>query len=135
MNGIKVDYINKKIVLTKAFVKAMENMNSEEFRTYCAITERFPKFEVLGRTHRSPSKPNKNKRLTYENMERYISVFDNADELLADYYTVIELSKAQTSRYHYVRDWFVKQFPDYKKLPVRKDGILEADPILLRSVA
>ena len=133
MTGIKVDYINRKIILTKAFVKPMDNMNSEEFRTYCDITRRFPKFEVLGRTHRSPSKPNKNKRLTYKNMERYISVFDNADELLADFYMVLELSKAQPSCYHYVRDWFVKQFPDYDKLPVREDGMLYAEPILLRA--
>lgn len=134
MTGIKVDYINKKITFTKAFVRAMNNTNSDEFKIYCEITRRFPKFEVLGRTHRSPSKPNKNKRLTYKNMERYIGMYDNADVLLEDFNTVRELSKVQTSCYHFVRDWFVKQFPNYDKLPTRENGKLFAEPILVHTV-
>ena len=135
MTGIKVDYINKKIILTKAYVKAMENLSSEEFNTFCALTERFPKFEVLGRTHRRPNKPNKNKNLTYEKMERYIRVFDNADELLTDFYVALEQSKVQPSPYHFVRDWFVRQFPNYKEIPTRENGMLIADPIGYKAVA
>lgn len=114
MKGIKVDYIGKKIVLTKAFVKAMDDFRSAEYKTYCELTTQFPQFEVLGRTHKSPNKPNKNKHLTYENMERYIKASDNSAECLVAFQKVKEASASQISRYKFVREWFVQQYPEYK---------------------
>ena len=116
MKGIKIDYIGKRIILTKAFIKAMDDFKSEEYKTYCKVTTQFPQFEILGRTHKSPNKPNKNKNLTYKNMERYIKANDNHPERLAIFQKVKEVSAIQSSGYQFVRDWFVNQYPDYKDI-------------------
>ena len=46
-----------------------------------------------------------------------MSVFQNADELLAQFKVVKECSKQQPSPYKFVLDWFKAQFPKYKELP------------------
>ena len=46
-----------------------------------------------------------------------MSVFKNADELLAQFKVVKECSKQQPSPYKFVKDWFEDQFPKYKELP------------------
>ena len=46
-----------------------------------------------------------------------MGVFQNADELLAQFKVVQECSKQQPSPYKFVLDWFKKQFPKYKELP------------------
>ena len=46
-----------------------------------------------------------------------MSVFKNADELLAQFDTVKRCSLGQNSPYKFVREWFEAQFPKYKELP------------------
>lgn len=50
-------------------------------------------------------------------MQKYMSVFENAADLLAQFEAVKTCSKQQPSPYKYVREWFVTQFPKYKELP------------------
>ena len=69
-----------------------------------------------------------NARLTYENMETHIKVYENADELMDVFESVKALSKTCASPYKYVRDWFEAQFPNYKKTPLFKDGGLTVAP-------
>lgn len=77
---------------------------------------------------RECDKTKTNTRLTYENMEKHIRAYDNADELLEVFETVKALSQACASPYKYVCDWFKAQFPNYKKAPVFKDGGLTVAP-------
>ena len=69
-----------------------------------------------------------NTRLTYENMEKHIRAYDNADELLAVFDSVKALSQTCASPDKYVCDWFKVQFPNYKKTPLFKDGGLTVAP-------
>ena len=46
-----------------------------------------------------------------------MSVFQNADKLLAQFEVVKECSKQQPSPYKFVRDWFEAQFPKYREQP------------------
>ena len=69
-----------------------------------------------------------NHRLTYENMEKHIRAYDNADDLLEVFESVKALSQTCASPYKYVCDWFKVQFPNYKKTPVFKDGGLTVAP-------
>jgi hypothetical protein len=62
-------------------------------------------------------------------MEKYIKVYENADELMEVFKTVKTASVALASPYKYVCDWFKAQFPDYKKSVVLKDGELTIAPI------
>ena len=45
----------------------------------------FPSLTIIRKTRRAPKKGRPTKNLTYANMEKYMSVFQNADELLAQF--------------------------------------------------
>ena len=77
----------------------------------------FPGLAIIRKTRRAPKKARPTKNLTYANMEKYMSVFQNADELLAQFKVVKTCSLEQPSPYKFVRDWFETQFPKYKELP------------------
>ena len=62
-------------------------------------------------------------------MEKHISAYENSAELLDVFETVKALSKTAASPYKYVTDWFVVQFPDYKKAPVFKEEKLSVPPV------
>ena len=54
-----------------------------------------------------------NKNLTYENMKLYISVQDNAKELLVEFERELTLSKIQSNPYRAVLAWFLQKFETY----------------------
>ena len=73
--------------------------------------------QVVVKSGRQQKIPRYNKRLTYENMEKYINTFDNSQELMERFNIVKEKSAPLASPYKYVCDWFKAQFPDYKEIP------------------
>ena len=62
-------------------------------------------------------------------MKKHISVYANADELLAVFESVEIASKSVASPYKYVCDWFKVQFPDYNKSLIFKEGKLSVAPV------
>lgn len=78
------------------------------------IRNDFPGMTEVVISGREQTTPRPNHRLTYENMEKYIKASSGFEELLMEFETVKAQSKAATSPYKYVCDWFFAQFPNYK---------------------
>ena len=116
-NTYKIDFAANTITLTKTFEEAAANMESAEYKMLLKLREDFPNIQIVRKTRRAPKTANPNRNLTYANMEKYMSVFKNAAELLEQFKIVKTMSKGQPNAYNYVKGWFVKQFPDYKALP------------------
>lgn len=116
-NTYKLDFVNNTLTMSKAFEEALNSPNSEEYKLFLQLRADFPGLTIIRKTRRAPKKARPNKNLTYKHMEQYMSVFQNADELLAQFKVVKECSKQQPSPYKFVLDWFKKQFPKYKELP------------------
>ena len=116
-NTYKVDFVNNTLTMTKAFEDAASNPTSQEYKLLQQIRADFPGLTIIRKTRRAPKKARPTKNLTYANMEKYMSVFQNADELLAQFEVVKECSKQQPSPYKFVRDWFEAQFPKYREQP------------------
>ena len=58
-----------------------------------------------------------------EKMEKYISLYENAEELLTLFNAVKAVGDSQNNKMKYVADWFMAQFPNYKEMPLfNKDG-------------
>ena len=74
----------------------------------------FPSARMVAKTIKKNTGKRTYKNLSYANMEKYISVFQNADELLAQFEVVKTCSQEQPSPYKFVRDWFETQFPKYR---------------------
>lgn len=117
MMNYKIDFVNNTLTMSKSFEDALNNPNSEEYKLFLQLRADFPGLTIIRKTRRAPKKARPTKNLTYKHMEQYMNVFQNADELLAQFKVVKECSKQQPSPYKFVLDWFKKQFPKYKELP------------------
>ena len=129
MESYKFDPVSKTLIVTAAFEKAMNNPGSEEYRLYIQLQKDIPGLVVSRRTHKSPTKYrsksgdvfccNQYKNLTYENMERFITLLPKRKELMEVYdYIRDGAGLTQPSCYAAVRRWFEAQFPDFRKNPL-----------------
>lgn len=119
--GYEIDFATNTLYMNYQFAKATKEYNTEEYKILKNITTDFPNINVVIKAGRKQTTCNANKRMTYANMESYIKVQDNADELMAAFVIAKEESKNKPSPYAFVRDWFVKQFPNYKECKILKE--------------
>ena len=57
-------------------------------------------------------------RMTFNQMETYISCLTDADERLEELHAVMDAGKGQKNQYEYVRRWFLANYPHYREIPV-----------------
>ena len=126
--GYKILFNENTVIMNHKFSAAAAKYGTKENRIIRNIRHDFPGMTEVIVSGRECESTKANTRLTYENMEKHIRAYDNADELLDVFETVKALSKACASPYKYVCDWFKIQFPNYKKAPVFKDGKLTVVP-------
>lgn len=115
VKGYKLDFATNTLTINYKFHKALSDYGSPEYNRYHAIMTDFPNLTVVVKAGREITTTRPTKRLTYTNMETYMSCFENAEALLDRFTIVQKRSKALASPYKYVRDWFQAQFPDYKE--------------------
>ena len=127
--GCKILFNENTVIMNHKFAAAAAKYGTPENKLMKNIREDFPGMAEVVVSGREQTSAKSNSRLTYENMETHIKVYENADELMDVFESVKALSKTCASPYKYVRDWFEAQFPNYKKAPVFKDGKLTAVPM------
>ena len=103
--------------VAKAFEKQARIFGTPEYREWRAYRQDFPSTQMVTKTIKKNTSKRPTKNLTYANMEQYMSVFQNADKLLAQFEVVKTCSLEQPSPYKFVRDWFETQFPKYREQP------------------
>lgn len=124
-----IDYINSTITVSRDFYEQLQNPGSEEYALIRAVQMDYPQMKVVHRTHATPTKyRNKNgevfncnqfKNLTYKNMENFIAGLPGSDVYMEAFKFLKEhASLPQTSRYKATREWFVAQFPEFRKNPL-----------------
>ena len=122
MTNYKFDFNTQTLTITKDFAKKMMDPTSTEYKIYIKLRKDFPNFQMKERSC-NRKKPNPYKGLTFEKMEKYISLYENAEELLTLFNAVKAVGDSQNNKMKYVADWFMAQFPNYKEMPLfNKDG-------------
>lgn len=116
----RVDFTKMTLTMTAEFADNAYNPATDEYEILTRLQRDFPRLRVVRKTHRSPKTANPAKGLTYERMEKYIRLHENADELLDLFQKVQSAGRG----YPYVKAWFVKQFPHYNEVPEFKNGKL-----------
>ena len=111
--GYKINFATNTLVMNYKFYAASQEYGTDENNLVKAILADFPTLTVVVKAGRDVKPANKNKRLTYANMEKHISAYENSADLLDVFETVKALSKTAASPYKYVTDWFIEQFPNY----------------------
>ena len=133
MNECKINFTANTITISKSFALAASDPTSAECEKLSKLQAAYPGMRIVHKTHRSPSNANVNKGLTYERMEGYINLHENAAELLITFKAVKEIASKQKNPYLFTKGWFMQQFPDYGKLPdISSNGkilyVLPVDP-------
>ena len=125
----KVDFTTRTITITAEFEKAMSNPEAAEYKIIRQLCADFPGMRIVKRTHRTPthytskngekSACNPYKNLTYEKMERFMDALPNGAEYRKQYdFLKSPAAAIQTNGYSTVREWFIAQFPLYRKNPL-----------------
>lgn len=132
MNTYKIDFANMTMTITKEFADKASNPKTAEYRIMTKFQKDFPNLKILRKTHRKPKKYHTNsgeeyscnpyKNLTYENMEKFMKSLPEGDSktkvVRAYYFLRYEVDGVQTNPYKLVRNWFIQQFPLYRKNPL-----------------
>ena len=115
----KVDFTTRTITITAEFEKAMSNPEAAEYKIIRQLCADFPGMRIVKRTHREKSACNPYKNLTYEKMERFMDALPNGAEYRKQYdFLKSPAAAIQTNGYSTVREWFIAQFPLYRKNPL-----------------
>lgn len=125
------NHTNKTITVSAKFFRAAKDPTTNEFSDLMMMREICPNYEIITRTHRSPRKMKKSKNIkkfvSYDKMEKYISLLDNSDELLCQYQIVKDFAACRRNSASIVFKWFNESFPDYRNDPkTDKNGKLVA---------
>lgn len=142
MKPYTVDFASQTITITSAFAQEMTTPGSEAYETVRQLHQDFPELRIVKRTHRTPNRYtskqgdvsacNPYKNLTYDRMEQFISALPNSTEYLEQYNFLKRTASAvQTNGYSIVRNWFVAQFPLYRKEPL---FYLTGEPTIISGV-
>ena len=99
VTGYKLDFATNTLTINYKFNKALSDFGSPEYNRYKAILADFPQLTVVVKAGREITTTRRTKRLTYENMETYMSCFENSEALLRRFALVQKRSKALASPY------------------------------------
>ena len=118
IRGYEIDFTTNTLYMNYKFAEASGEYGTPEYKLLQKIRKDLPDIKVVKRAGRNAKPCNANKRLTYKNMQDYIMAQDNYEPLLASFMLARIESKCAPSPYAFVRDWFVKQFPNYQECKV-----------------
>ncbi len=121
----RMDYTTMTLTMTAEFAENAYDPFTQEYEILTRLRKDFPNLRIVRKTHRKSKTPNSAKGMTYDRMEKYIRLHDNADELMELFQKVKDADRG----YLYVFRWFKKQFPNYKSIPEFKDGKLYVVPV------
>ena len=130
MEKFKFDVVSQTLTVTANFAEKMSDPESGEYKLVVQFQSDFPNLKIAKRTHKSPSKCtskstgetfrcNQFKNLTCDRMEQFIKALPNHDAYLREFKFIRKnASRIQTNGYKPVREWFVAQFPEFRKNPM-----------------
>lgn len=121
-----VDVLSNTVVVTKKFLESANTMEGTEYELFKQFKEMG--FNIVQRT-RKPSTPKKESNsplrplnkpteekkplIPFKKMALYISLLDDADEMMDEFDVVREIAQSEEHPRLYVNEWFREQFPNY----------------------
>ena len=126
-HSYEIDPITKTVTITKKFLEEASQIDSQEFELYQKFKAMNLKIIVKSRSttkkSSSPLRPlnkpveEKKSLIPFAKMAHYISLLDDADEMMDEFDLVRELAKSEEHPRQYVNAWFREQFPRYEAVP------------------
>ena len=120
MTNARIDFINRKIVITKSFAEKASNPRAKENAELMELMEKYVGFgiEVVKDTKKN-KKTNKVKALSYKEMVEYITTYHEAD--LEEFKNLKAQFVLRGSVYHAICEWFEEKYKEDKELVNRAE--------------
>lgn len=133
MTAIKVNYAERKIILSSAFAKKCFTPGSVEYAQLQAVRVDYPDFALVTRKFKTNTAQEHYRGLTYDFMRDYISTHEtDAKAVLAELEEMIGISKAHSlhKRYPTIKAWFLERYPAIAKFGMTKSENVSQLPII-----
>ena len=128
-NGYTFNALNNTLTISASFAKKASKVGSLEYNIILKLRRDFPNLTI-----KPEEKRESKKGLTYAQMETFIGLHRNADELRAKFEKVKKLSRVQPMPYKYVKTWFENRFPYYSEQPTFDADGFVIDPATLTAM-
>ena len=126
-SGYTYDPKTDTLTMTASFAKKASRMGTFEYNTIRDHLRNYPKTKIV------TVEKEGHKRISYAEMQKFITNHRNASDLQKEFESVRTLSCIHSMPYKYVRSWFDKRFPYYGDYEVDADGFV-VDPTTLNSM-
>ena len=129
MNGYTFDALNNTLTISASFAKKASKVGSLEYNIILKLRKDFPDLTI-----QQEAKKEGKKGLTFGQMEDFIALHRNAEELTALFNKVRKLSRVQPMPYKYVKTWFEDRFPYYSDQPTFDADGFVINPVTLNNM-
>lgn len=119
---IRVDHINKNILISKVFARASMVIESEEYKKLCAVRSDYPEYSIIQREIRKNPQKESYRGLTYAYMEHYILTHDESGEVMKIYEEMRLRALCHSIRYAHIKKWFLEIYPEIDDFSCKKIG-------------
>ena len=109
---IRVDHINKNIMISKTFAKASMIIDSEEYKTLLSVKSAYAEYSIIQREIRKNPQKESYRGLTYAYMEHYILTHDKSGEMMKIYEELRLRTLCHSIRYAHIKKWFLEVYPE-----------------------
>lgn len=117
MKGLKINFEERTIVMTRKFAAAASDPFTDEFQKLQEVRSAYPNFIV--KRHTIKKNPNKEcyRGLTYDYMRAYIRTHEpkaNVESALAELEDMIYISKCHSNGFRYptIKKWFLEKYSE-----------------------
>lgn len=129
MNGYTFDALNNTLTISASFAKKASKVGSLEYNIILKLRKDFPDLTI-----QQEAKKEGKKGLTFGQMEEFIALHRNAEELKSLFEKVKKLSRVQPMPYKYVKTWFEDRFPYYSDQPTFDADGFVINPVTLNNL-
>ena len=112
--GYSINWQTNTITMTKKFAAEANQYGSDAYNLLMDVKSKGFHINVR-KTEPRKACPT---RMTFNQMETFISCLTDADERLEELHAVMDAGKGQKNQYEYVRRWFLANYPHYREIPV-----------------
>ena len=114
MKNYEINYNEKAIIVSKAFMKEAGIYNSEAYNILKGLRADPPNFEIKQRKIKKNSNKKTYGKLTYQRMEEYIIFVEGEEtETLKEFSEVKTMATFKASPYAYTKKWFLDRYKDF----------------------
>lgn len=117
---IRVDHINRNIMISKAFAKASMQINSEEYKVLLDVKTAYADYSIVQREIKKNPQKESYRGLTYEYMERYIELHDGRNsKVMSEYQEKRLIAQCHSIRYAHIKKWFLETYPEIEDFSIK----------------